>query len=259
VACRRLPCHLIGNPRDRTVPARSLIAVAFGVLVCVGAVALGQWQLRRAEAKLALQRQWDEASRAAPVALRGAELPEFMERLPVRVRLVGTFEPERLVWLDNRALEGRPGMRAVMAMRLEDGTRVMVDRGWWPRDRENLQRLPGPRTPVGVVQIDGLAVGRAPRLLELGTPPPESDRLPALWQNLDYERLERVLQAPVAHVLVQQTSAMDDGLVRETPRFDAGVDRHRGYAFQWFALAALSAGLTSFFGWRAWRAGHLVR
>jgi cytochrome oxidase assembly protein ShyY1 len=241
------------------VPARSLIAVAGGVLVCVIAVALGQWQSQRGEAKLALQRQWDAALRAAPVELRGADLAGLMQRLPVRVRLAGTFEPERLVWLDNRALEGRAGMRAVMMMRLEDGTRVMVDRGWSPRDPQDRQRLPRLRTPEGIVRIEGVAVGHASRLLELGAPPPESDRLPAVWQNLDYERLERVLPAPVARVLVQQSSAMEDGLVRDTPRLDAGVDRHRAYAFQWYALAALSAGLTSFYGWRAWRAPHAVR
>jgi surfeit locus 1 family protein len=37
------------------------------------------------------------------------------------------------------------------------------------------------------------------------------------------------------------------------PRPDAGVERHRGYAFQWYSLAALIAGLTVYFGGKALR------
>jgi surfeit locus 1 family protein len=33
------------------------------------------------------------------------------------------------------------------------------------------------------------------------------------------------------------------------------VQKHRGYALQWYGLAALSAGLTLFFGGRALRRG----
>ena len=35
----------------------------------------------------------------------------------------------------------------------------------------------------------------------------------------------------------------DDGLVREWPDPGSGVDKHLGYAFQWYALAVLVAGL----------------
>jgi cytochrome oxidase assembly protein ShyY1 len=41
--------------------------------------------------------------------------------------------------------------------------------------------------------------------------------------------------------VIQQESALDDGLVREWPAADYGIDRHYGYAFQWFALAATIA------------------
>ncbi|HWR87335.1 MAG TPA: hypothetical protein VN277_02820, partial [Acidiferrobacterales bacterium] len=48
-------------------------------------------------------------------------------------------------------------------------------------------------------------------------------------------------------VLVQQTSVADDALVREWERPDLGIDKHRGYALQWYALAALTAVLLAFF------------
>ena len=44
---------------------------------------------------------------------------------------------------------------------------------------------------------------------------------------------------PIQPFLIQQdTHAPDDGLVREWPSPEFGIDKHYGYAFQWFALAA---------------------
>jgi surfeit locus 1 family protein len=235
------------------VQTRVLIAFACGVLLAIAAVGLGQWQQRRGDDKLALQRQWDTALAAPARDMRSADLAALAGRLPARVRLRGVFEPQRLVWLDNRQHEGRPGVRAIMALRLDDGSRVLVDRGWAPRDPRDRARTPQLATPASAVTLEGLALERAPRLLDLGGASPGEERLPAMWQNLEYERFERAAGVPVARIIVQQTSALDDGLVRDVPRFDAGVERHRGYAVQWYALAALSGGLTAFFGWRAWR------
>jgi surfeit locus 1 family protein len=36
-----------------------------------------------------------------------------------------------------------------------------------------------------------------------------------------------------------QTGAPSEGLMREWPAINSGVDKHYGYAFQWFGLAAL--------------------
>jgi surfeit locus 1 family protein len=52
---------------------------------------------------------------------------------------------------------------------------------------------------------------------------------------------------------LQQTSAAADGRVREWPAPAAGIDRHRGYALQWYSLAGLAAGLTAWYAW------HLIK
>jgi surfeit locus 1 family protein len=107
-----------------------------------------------------------------------------------------------------------------------------------------------------VVEIDGLAVTHAPRLLELGEGG-NAAALPAIWQNLDYAQYERASGLAVARLVVQQTSVADDGLTRRWARPASGVDTHRGYAFQWYALSALIAVLTLFFSVRAWCARAL--
>jgi len=95
-------------------------------------------------------------------------------------------------------------------------------------------------------------VAHTARVLQLGENAPVGGG-PAVWQNLDYETFERASGLAVARWVVQQTGAAADGLMRNWPRLAAGVDKHHGYALQWFSLAALIAALTVFFGLRALR------
>ena len=41
-------------------------------------------------------------------------------------------------------------------------------------------------------------------------------------------------------IVIQQYSAADDGLVRDWPRPDAGVEKHESYELQWYSLAVLA-------------------
>ena len=49
-------------------------------------------------------------------------------------------------------------------------------------------------------------------------------------------------------------AAFDDGLVRDWPQPGLDVDKHRGYAFQWYAMAVATAALWGWFAvWRPLR------
>lgn len=219
-----------------------LLAAAAGI---AATVSLGNWQARRAEQKLALQAQRDAAEHAAPLEVSARELGELPRRVPLRVRLRGRFEHDRAVWLDNRMMDGRAGFVVVTPLRIEGSdTAILVMRGFVARDPADRQRLPAIAAPEGEVTLEGLALAEPPRLLELGTAPPPG-ALPAIWQNLDYERFEQASGRRVARFVVQQTSDSADGLARHWPRPSAGVEKHRGYAFQWYALAALLAVLAA--------------
>ena len=72
------------------------------------------------------------------------------------------------------------------------------------------------------------------RYLELSTQVAEGN----VWQNLTLERYRAAVSIPIQPVVIQQENDFDDGLKREWDAPDLGVDKHYGYAFQWFALAA---------------------
>ena len=52
----------------------------------------------------------------------------------------------------------------------------------------------------------------------------------------------RSTRLPLQHFVLEQTSAdgSETALVRDWPAPDLGIDKHRGYAFQWYALAAMA-------------------
>lgn len=234
---------------------RTVLALASGVLVTVLAAALGNWQARRGDLKEAIQARWDAAENIAPVELRTADDLEGVESaLPRRVTLRGEFIAAATVFVDNRTLDGAAGFQVLTPLRLANGTTVLIDRGWLPRDARDPSRHPTLRTPTGSVTIDGLAVARVPRLLELASLPLPA--LPGIWPNLEFEDYERVSGMPVARLVVQQSSDVADGLRRVWARPAMGVEKHRGYALQWYGLAVLSAALTLYYGGgalRRWR------
>jgi surfeit locus 1 family protein len=231
---------------------RNVVALLAAAAAIALTVSLGSWQLRRAGEKLALQAAWDRAEQAAPLPVAGGDLAAVAARLPLRVQLRGRFLFDHELWLDNRQMDGQAGLMLVTPLRLADGAVVLVNRGFARRDPRDRMRLPEVVRPQGEVTIEGLAVAHTARVLQLGENAPVGGG-PAVWQNLDYETFERASGLAVARWVVQQTGAAADGLMRNWPRLAAGVDKHHGYALQWFSLAALIAALTVFFGLRAWR------
>jgi surfeit locus 1 family protein len=217
------------------------VATLMGVSVTLS---LGFWQLRRASQKEALAAAI-AASESQPTldAMVFLQSSQALDHLHQSVHLRGAWVPEHPVYLDNRQMNAKVGFFVFTPLRLEGSNRVvMVQRGWIPRNFESRETLPAVQTPPGLVEVTGRIALPPSKLYEPGTPGTSSIR-----QNLDLSqfRLESRLPLDDAWVLVQ-TGAASEGLLREWPVVNLGVEKHYGYAFQWFALAALIAGL---FGW----------
>jgi surfeit locus 1 family protein len=209
--------------------------VLFVLAACASAVALGNWQTRRADEKRALAERFDQAGRAAATAVPAVRV-QAEALVFKRLSVAGRFLPQFTVLLDNKVYRGRPGYFVVTPLRIGEGPmHVLVNRGWIPADvrREN---LPAITTPAGEVLIEGLGLEHAPRVLAAGTGAPEG----RVWQGLGLEEFARWSGLALQPVFLQQHSAIDDGLVRDWPRPDFGIDRHTSYAMQWYLIAALS-------------------
>jgi surfeit locus 1 family protein len=196
---------------------------------------LGSWQLDRAAVKQALQARAELAERESPVHIPLAPVaPRSLDYR--RVEAQGTFQPEMTILLDNRMRDGVVGYEVITPLRLGPQMHVLVNRGW-VRAEPTRDRLPAVPTPVGVVQVEGLALPPLQRFLELSSQTVNGN----VWQNLDVQRYAQRYALTLQPVMVQQRNDLGDGLVRAWPRPDARVDVHRAYALQWFTMSGAIA------------------
>ncbi|HEY8877620.1 MAG TPA: SURF1 family protein [Roseateles sp.] len=203
---------------------------------------LGLWQLDRAAKKIALQTAI-EAEGARP-ALANADLGGDGQ-LNRRVALRGRWLAERTVWLDNRPMDGHTGFFVVTPLLLAGSDKaILVQRGWAPRNQLDRTRLPPLITPSGEVSVQGRLAASPSKLFDLG------ESLPgAIRQNLDPAAFAVESGLKLLPLTVVQTApdSPDDTLLRHWPAPDLGLQKHYGYAFQWFALCALIVGLYVWF------------
>jgi surfeit locus 1 family protein len=222
-----------------------LVATLIGVAVTAR---LGVWQLSRAAQKEALQQALDERAKEPelPMAAVARDEAQAQAQHYRRTRLRGEWVAAATVFLDNRQMNGRPGFYVVTPLRLSgSGDSVIVQRGWVPRDQLERTRLPVLSTPAGEVEVPGHIAPPPSRLYEFSA----AASVP-IRQNLDpgafsVETGLRLL--PVSLVQEDASGAAPDGLLRQWPRPAVDVHKHYGYAFQWFALCALMAGLYVWF------------
>jgi surfeit locus 1 family protein len=204
---------------------------------------LGRWQLSRAAQKEALQASMD--NRAAQMVLGADNLLQAVDvnaLVHQRAALRGTWVAARTVYLDNRQMNAKVGFFVVTPFVLEGGGVIAVQRGWVPRNFEQRDQVPTVQTPGGVVAIEGRIAPPPSKLYEPGNPSGG-----AIRQNLDLEQYRAETGLALMPIALVQTGTATEGLLREWPAVNLGVEKHYGYAFQWFGLSALIAGLYLWF------------
>jgi surfeit locus 1 family protein len=217
---------------------RFWIVTAATVITLAITASLGRWQLDRAAQKEALQATVDQRS-ALPALNEQALLSssDLQDEIHRAVRLRGQWLPQASVFLDNRQMNGRTGFFLITPLQLTGSDQaVLVQRGWAPRDFTDRSRVPTVHTPSGEVAIEGRLAPPPAKLYELGEATPGPIR-----QNIDVAAMAESFGLRLLEASVVQTGDTADGLLREWPRVNAGVQKHYGYAVQWFALCGLAA------------------
>lgn len=215
-------------------------------LVVVGVtLALGAWQLGRAHQKIALRDAIERQRSLVPVgneALLGTAPPAALLQRPIVVH--GRWVPQHTIFLDNRQMEGKEGFYVVTPLLLDGASRaVLVERGWVQRNFEHREQLPPVSTPAGPVTLRGRIVPPPAKLYDFG-----DTRHGVIRQNVDLPEFRAETGLPLVDLAVRQTGGdAPDGLLRRWPEPASGADTNYGYAFQWWALAALTAFLYAWF------------
>lgn len=215
----------------------------FTVLFLPLLISLGFWQLLRAEEKSALAVAFEQKQHRPPALLSGLEErnPEALAYLPVKLQ--GRYLPGQDFLLDNRMQDRKYGNEVLTVFELTDGQLALVNRGWIIADPGRMSLPVIPPVP-SATEVTGqvYVLPGEPYLLaeqQLG-----GDNWPKQVQAVDIEKMAAALGIPA------------DGLFPYPVRIDAGqpgalsVDwqfinvspaKHRGYAVQWFSMAAALA------------------
>lgn len=221
-----------------------------------GTASLGRWQLDRAAQKEALAAAIEARGQQAPLdaqALLQALQAPASSLVHRPVALQGRWLEQHTVYLDNRQMHGRPGffvftpLELVLPVQTGGPPVVLVQRGWVPRNFQDRTALAPVDSPAGVVAVSGRLALSPARLYELAPGADPVSEASRIRQNLDIARLRTETGLPLLDVSVVQTGADSEGLQRDWPRVEAGVDKHYGYAFQWFGLSVLMAVLYVWF------------
>lgn len=217
---------------------RALITIAAVAGIAV-TISLGLWQWGRGERRTALHEAVQAQEQSGAVDVRDLlavreEDPRLLHR-PVVLR--GQWVPERTIYLDNRQVNAVPGFYVVTPLRIEGSQAVvLVQRGWVQRDFERRERLPPVQTPEGIVEVRGRVAPPPAKLYAFST-----EEKGTIRQNLDLAAFRAETGLPLLPVSVQQTGRPSEGLLRQWPEAGSGAEKNYGYAFQWWAIAALIA------------------
>jgi surfeit locus 1 family protein len=212
---------------------RRVTIVAIATIVAAVCIALGFWQLQRLADRRALNSEIRAARSASPTTVRTADDIRVLSAFrPVVVE--GTYDLEGEVLLYGRSLDGEPGHFVVTPLALDDGSGVLVLRGWVPFSLDSapvVEAAPADRDVV----VEGWLVAPESR----GRSRPDRD---GIVRTLDISGIGDRLPFDLAPFAVQLRAQdpPNGELPVPVPLPDLSEGPHLSYAIQWFCFAAVA-------------------
>jgi cytochrome oxidase assembly protein ShyY1 len=229
--------RFLGQPRWLLFTA--LIA---GLVVLM--VNLAFWQLRRLDARRDLNRQI-VAREAEPVAPLGdvlgvdATADDVAAAAWRTVAATGTYDPADEVLIRNRDFAGHPGYHVVTPLRLDDGSAVLVNRGWIPLEGDGEAAPAIPPPPAAAVTVTGRVRPTQHKGRFFSPTDPPEGRLSQLYR-VDVPRIGQQVPYPLVPAYLELLAtdpapAAGQPELVPPPVLDEGP--HLSYAGQWFLFS----------------------
>lgn len=213
---------------------------------------LGLWQLRRADQKQQISERLHRQAQLPPLSTSQLLAQDLVlaNTLQRQASVSGRWLPDHNVFLDNRQMSQRVGFYVVTPLQLSAPGQpiLIVQRGWIPVNQQNRQQLATIHTTDTEVTITGILSAQVSQSFALG-----QDAGGPIRQNLELAKYTKEIGKSVLPFVLIQTSEDAPGpgmtLQRNWPAITAGIEKHLGYAFQWFLLSGLLVALYTWFQW----------
>ena len=201
-----------------------IFPICLGFFVVLVLFTLGQWQLSRLQWKNDLLDNIERKLLEQPVNV--PVLPtEGLDKYR-SVRFSGSLLKEEIHVLTSIKLLG-PGFLAVSPFLLDDGRKILVDRGFIPENEKNLSRY------WGLIELEGNLFW--PNETDGFTP--EANLSKNIWFARDIELMSVMLKTEPIMVVITKSS-LDHGAKMQS--LDVNLpNNHLQYAITWFSLATI--------------------
>jgi surfeit locus 1 family protein len=217
------------------------LLVLAGGIVCVR---LGIWQLDRLAQRRAFNAHFIDMQ-SAPTLDLNAEIPQDLTDMEYRhVQVTGEYDFANQVALRNQYHDSEFGYHLLTPLRLDNGSAVLVDRGWIPADGNDSPGGWSRYDETGQVQVQGM-MRLGPSKPDLGGVPdptltPGQTRLD-FWNFANLERISQQISYPVLPAYIQPDVNVNDNTppIPYQPEVELTEGPHFGYALQWFTFATL--------------------
>ena len=217
--------------------SRFFIPASLIIATLVLLISLGFWQLDRADEKRAIEDQIDSANSGDVELVTSVEFLKDKEYY--HVRLQGSYVGDKQFIYDNQIVDQISGYYVLTPLILKGTSKaVLINRGFIPWDgrRDKLANVDiGEKTTEVKAQIS-IPVKR----MELKVSEITGD-FPVLIQALDLDEMSTIASLDFASVVGLLNPESENGFVRKWEPYTGSIERHIGYAIQWFLMAFVLA------------------
>ncbi|MCJ8341152.1 MAG: hypothetical protein MJK10_22035 [Pseudomonadales bacterium] len=205
-------------------------------------ITLGFWQLDRAKQKEILIEQWHQPAIQIKFPLV-TDAGDYYQKIEIS----GKLDQQHIFLLDNRTRQGKVGYELLALLAVQQDSWILVNLGWLAADSDR-SILPVIQLPAGELKISGW-LKKVNRAFQLQT-----DAWGANWpkriQQVEMSKIAKVrgVKSIYKNILLAEKPLVK-GLVTDWKPVNMSVEKHIGYAFQWFLMAIVLCALL-FWLWR---------
>ena len=209
-----------------------LITATFAFLV-----SLGFWQLERADEKRGIEASIKLANTGSVELIKDEEVLENKEYY--EVRLQGKYLSDKQFIYDNQIVDQVSGYYVLTPFALEGQSKaILINRGFipWNGRRDKLADIViGQETREIKVQIS-----KSIKRMEL-KPSEVGIQFPVLIQSIDLQDMADRAKVDFSSVIGLLDASASNGFIRKWEPYTGSIEKHIGYAVQWFLMALVLA------------------
>ena len=196
-------------------------------------VSLGFWQLDRADQKRTIEASIQKANTGVVELIVNQN--ELLNKEYYEVRLQGSYFSDKQFIYDNQIVDQASGYYVLTPFVLTgQSNAIMINRGFipWNGRRDQLADIAVDYAPREIK----IQVSKPIKRIELKTSD-ISNQFPVLIQAIDFDVIEEISSTSFVDVIGLLDPSSVDGFVRKWEPYAGSIEKHIGYAIQWFLMA----------------------